>query len=134
MIKNIILALLIAIIYNFFVYKLVNVMVSESESAQDVALIIIFIIGIITLVLAQTLFQNHPTFKNRPIKYGLTLGSLILIGYTLFVNWNTMTDQTRLIIIGIVFTIIIWICYYYFKDSDKINKIKNIYKHKNVYN
>lgn len=135
--KDIILSIPIGIIYNFLINKLVNVMFDQMTYTEryQKSLIFMFVIGLIGLVLAFTLFKNHPIFKNRPLRFGLILGSILLIFYSIISNWNRMDDITKIVVFGIVFGLLILYSYYNGEDNNKKKlKKKKIDSNKNIIN
>lgn len=138
---DVILSIPFGIIYYFFIDKLMNVVLCDLPYAEryQKSLIFIFVIGLIGLILAFTLFKNNPFFKNRALRFGLILGSALLIFYSIISNWNKMDDTTKIIIFSIMLGLLV--CYYYYntEEEEGFKKIKkkeeknnNIYKHKNI--
>jgi hypothetical protein len=91
----------IAIIYNLFTSKMAEIFTKDYQMKEKVqkTLIIQIISGITALVLAFMVFGKE-RFKNLIVKYGLLLGGGILLGYSLFCNWDIIEDNTKLIAIG----------------------------------
>lgn len=131
-ITDLILSIPFGIIYYFFIDKLINVSLDEIgyDNKYQQSLIIIFIIGLIGLILAFTLFKNNPYFKNRTLQFGLILGNVLLLFYSIISNWNDIDDFTKVIIFSIMLGILIWY-YYYTRKSDKLLVNKNYKKIKN---
>ncbi len=115
LIKNIALAAPLGIIYNLFMHKLVSIMLSEASGTNDdkhqKKIIILFIIGLVGLLIAFTIFTNSEQYKNQTMKYGLIFGNGLLLIYSMITNWDKMYDDTKLILMGIVFGGMVWYCY-----------------------
>ncbi len=128
--KDIIIAIPIGVVYNFIVNRAINVSFGQmaySEKYQK-SLIFMFVIGLIGMILAFTLFKNHPMFKNRPLRMGLIFGSSILIFYSMITNWEKMDDITKIIMFGIILISLVWYSYYSEdekKDKQKVKKNNN---------
>lgn len=71
---------------------------------QNIIYEFLFGIGLFTLV--YMLIKNNCLYINE-IKYGLYFCSIILIFESIFINWNHLTSDTKLVITGIAVLIII---------------------------
>lgn len=113
----------LGIIYTIFFQKLGDVIfpnLSYTDKYQKY-LIFLLVAGLVGIILAQTIFTYNKTFKNQIIKHGLIIGGIILLLYPTLTYWNKMTDETKLLVIGIIFGCLLWYCYYNNK-SDKSKK------------
>lgn len=123
-IKDIAIAVPLGVIYNVFIHKLTSVILSgmEYEEKYQRSLILIFCAGIVGIIIAQIIFAKKSYYKNRPMRYGMIFGSVLLIIYSLITNWEKMNDNTKLILMGIIMMGLIWYCYYGSKDEKKNRK------------
>lgn len=131
--NDILLGAFIGIIFSVFVHKLSDVLFSGTpfKEKQQKILVMLFIVAIVAIVIAQTLFTYSKTFKNRAVRLGLTFGSVLLLFHTLFTNWNTMSNDTKLLIFGISLGGLIWYGYKSSGESDEGNKKTSVKKLKN---
>lgn len=103
----------LGIIYSVFIQKFSDVMFANLpyNDKYQKSSIFLFLAGIIGIVLAQTIFTYNRTFKNEIIKEGLVIGGIILILYPTLTYWDKMTNETKLIVIGIAFGALLWYSY-----------------------
>jgi hypothetical protein len=98
---GILLSIPIAIIYNLLVSK-VSAMITKDDVMKEKIqknIIIDIVFGIVALVLAYYVFGKS-RLKNGIVKYGLALGGIILLIYSMICNWDSIEDQTKLFVIG----------------------------------
>lgn len=98
---GILLSIPIAIIYNLLVSK-VSAMITKDDVMKEKIqknIIIDIVFGIVALVLAYYVFGKSK-LKNSIVKYGLALGGIILLIYSMICNWDSVEDQTKLFVIG----------------------------------
>lgn len=123
-IKDAIFALFFGVIYYFLVDKLVYTAVEnlfEFNKYQKI-LIIIFVIGLVGLLISLTILQGNRYFGNRPVRYGLMLGSGMLIFYSIISNWTKIDDYTKIIVFAILLASIVWFSYNSSFDTEKTSK------------
>lgn len=113
--------IIIAGIYNVFSYKLIEIIFKDVPYKEKIqgTLTSMFFAGIIAVVIAELAIKTGKKFSNEPLYKGLILGGCLLMSYTLFVNWNIMTDETKLLLIGFIFGVAIWYGYYYNHEESK---------------
>jgi hypothetical protein len=121
---------LIGLIYYLIICQISNnlfLLNKTPKSVQDSVLFLYFG-GLIGLFFGYNLFSNKSTLQNSALKIGLYFGSSILILNAMIVNWDVMDHQTRLVLLGINFGLLIY--YSYFKIQ-KSKILKNKKKSKN---
>jgi uncharacterized membrane protein YeaQ/YmgE (transglycosylase-associated protein family) len=89
-----------------FTYKLADTLTNNDKRGFT----IIMICGILGITLAYTVFNNG-SYKNHSLKYGLLIGSLILLVYNIIVGWNEIDNDMKLLIISTLLGIIIYFSY-----------------------
>jgi len=126
MIKDLLIAIPIGITYNVFVHYLSNVVFSDLEYAEryQKTLIMMFIIGISTIIISFTILKSNKRYRNRAIRYGLIFGSLLLIFYSMITNWANVLDETKLFIFGTLLLVMISYGYYLGEEKDDKNMEK----------
>jgi hypothetical protein len=105
----------IALVYPFFVAILYDKFSSTSTN-KFTHMMIISIVGIIlAMYLSQKLSENW-----IPSVVGLFKGSILLALYYLYVNWDVISINTKLLIIGITLALMIYLSFH-------TNYIVNLY-------
>jgi hypothetical protein len=124
--KDILISIPFGIILNIFVHQMANTMNNDLQYNDKFqrSLIIIFVSGIISLLIGNTIFKTNKSIKNSVMQYGLTIGGLLMIVYTTISNWDNMDDTTKLIIFGLLLGGIIFYIYKWYNKSDKKEKKK----------
>src|SRR3989338_3370049 len=112
-ILGIIVSVIIGILYNIFVQKIGETFSDNERYSEKTKriLVICFIGAIIGFLLAKTLFTSNKKFKNKIMRYGLYIGSALLLFQTLFCNWHMMDNDVKMFVLLIVMGIFIWIAY-----------------------
>jgi len=117
---NITVSTSIAILYNLFVHHMASIMFKDAsyEDKINKSIIFILIAGVIAVIMSNLLFE--PTKKTKSgrsstsvISSGLWLGGILLIITSIFVNWQTLSDDIKLLMIGVTLLALI----YYSKRS-----------------
>jgi hypothetical protein len=81
--------------------------------------IIKFLSALCLLCLAFTSFSYRGKLENRTVKWGLILSGAALSINTMIINWNILSDNTKIILIGLCLSVIVWYAYQLeSKDSD----------------
>lgn len=127
MFKDIIFGLLLSFVYVVLVNKSISLFLSDltySEKFQQ-SMLIIFMIAILSLALAYTVFSSHELYKNNIIKIGLTVGGIWIMFHSLFINWNNINEEIKLLVIGVIFGLIIWFSYSH-HNQQKLEKEKKL--------
>lgn len=111
--SDIILALPIGIIYNFFITKMSDLMTKDED--YEIKIHKYFIIclsgAIFGIISAIFIFSEQNILENRCVKYGMTIGSVLLLINTLIFNWDLLSEDTKLLTIGILLICIIIVSY-----------------------
>lgn len=133
---DLLLAFPIGLTYSIFFHKLGEIMNSDYEYHEKIQrnLILSFIGGIVGLILIILVFGEKKTLHNRAVKYGIFVGSLLLLIHTLIYNWHILENDVKLFTIITSMMTLIWYSYYYTNSHDiqKHKKIKKIKKVKKV--
>lgn len=119
--NDIIFAIPIATIFNVFVYKISDIMYKDYQCKEryQKSATTLFVAGIIGIIIAQTVFNKKNKLNNRAVRFGLLGGSCLIIFYSVIKNWDLLDDVTKLIIFGILFSIIIAWSYFVLKGRKK---------------
>lgn len=118
MIEYIIFALPFSVIFALIFIKLSHQLYKEDNARDRLrnSLYFTFFAGLVGIAFAQTIFKNNPKLKNDLISSGLTLGGLYLIYHTVIANWSKLENDSKILILGIMFGVIVWAIY--FKSDD----------------
>jgi hypothetical protein len=81
--------------------------------------IVKFLSALCLICLALTSFSYQGRFANRTVKWGLVLSSAALSINTMVVNWNILSDSTKIILIGLCLSVIVWYAYYLESKDEK---------------
>ena len=81
--------------------------------------IIKFLSAICLLCLAFTSFSYQGKLENRTVKWGLILSSIALSANTMIVNWDILSNNTKIILIGACLSVVVWYAYHLESTSDK---------------
>jgi hypothetical protein len=116
---NAIMTVPIGILYNIFVTKLSEIMTTSLvyEDRIQKHLIFCFIGGLVGYVLAMTIFEKDGILENTSAKYGIAIGSSILILNSLISNWMILQNDTKLFIIGMLFVFSLVISYKFSNET-----------------
>jgi hypothetical protein len=120
----------LGILYDIFCQKLSDIVFASygPEEKYQNSLTLMFLLGILGIIIAQTLITKNG-YKYRVTRQGLVIGGIILIIYSSLINWDKMTDYTKLFVIGIAIGALLIYSFWYFdveetepKKSKKITK------------
>jgi Ca2+/Na+ antiporter len=127
---DILLSLPIGLAYSIFFHKLGEILNADYEYNKKLQrnLILAFIGGIFGLIVVILAFGKDKIFYNRAVKYGLVVGSMMLLVHTLIYNWNVLENDVKLFSIISSLIVLIWYAYYYTSKSKKSKKNKKKYK------
>ena len=138
---DVVLAVPIGILYNTLIHTICDTFNSDLSYNEKMQknLIIIFVGSIIGGLIA---YYNE---KNRALKYGLYLGSILLFSHAVLYNWAHMHNDTKIIVMAMCFILLIWFTYnnskkkytsskdYNDLDDDKIYYLPATYTQKEHY-
>lgn len=122
-ITDAILALPIGVIYNMIIHEFADIF-NEKLNYKDKLqrnLLLIFGGGLIGFLIAYFFTTNNA------LKYGMYLGSLLLVAHTVLYNWVTMHNDTRIIVMILSLSLLIWFAYNQTgtTESEKDKGVKN---------
>jgi len=103
----------IAILYNLFIHLLTsklykNALYDEKHSNSVVFLVISGIVGI---VISKIFMQHYKKYKNNIVSKGLYAGGIFLIITAIISNWDSVGDNFKIVLSGLILVIMIWIPY-----------------------
>ena len=112
-VTNFIFSVPIGIIYSIFANKLADVLFANAPTNEKYqkSIVLLLFAAVIGIVLAETIFTYNKTLQNTIVKQGLIIGAIILLIYPTLAYWNKMTNETKLIDIGIILGVLLWYCY-----------------------
>lgn len=108
--SEILYSILLGILYAFFINKMAKVVLSSQnhESLFQNTILIMVLSAVLAFIMAHTIFTKNKKFNNKVIKNGLIIGSILLVAYPPLMCWNQILDETKLLIIGVCISVIIW--------------------------
>ncbi len=112
LVRDILIAVPIGILYILFINKLNEIVTNDLEYAEKIkkSIMINFVASIVGFILAYKVFGNEKLY-NRIIKYALIFGSTLIFINALLYNWPELETDTKAIIFGITLVISILITY-----------------------
>ena len=137
---NITVSTSIAILYNLFVHHMASIMFKDNtyEDKINKSVIFILIAGVMGVVMAKLLFEESvdktkTKVKQSVIGSGLWLGGILLIITSIFVNWQTLSDDIKLLMIGVTLVALIYYSkktleYEGYDDFEDIKSIEDLDK------
>jgi len=124
---DIIYFVVLGFMYILLVNKLVEVVYKNSPAKIRIQneLATYFIIGVISIIMAETVFSKYTRFNNQIVRKALIFGGSLMILYSTLINWDKLSEEIKLLIFVVVFISIIWYAYkYQQKGQQKIKKTK----------
>lgn len=117
---------IIGLIYCLFVYKFVEVIFKNQpyRDRTQKALVAYFTIGLIGIIIALALQYKFTNYNNPIIRKALIFASVLMILYATVLNWDKMSEEAKLIIIGIILVAIIWYVYKYKRNNEAFENTK----------
>ena len=111
-IKNLFYVLLVAITYTLVVKQTIKTINKDEYDYKEVATLITYeyICGVIGILIGKYVFGSK-IMKNKIMKNGLIFGGIILIFFSLVLNWNIISDKTKLVSIVLLMIFIIYRTY-----------------------
>jgi hypothetical protein len=126
LVKDVLFSLPIAIFLAFFIIKFAEMTTTDLILEEKIkkSLLISIIASIIGLALAIFIFSRG-SLKNRAVKYGLILASSILLINSILFNWELLSHEIKLAIIGFILLLTVGITYKYKFTNDDDNQDDN---------
>lgn len=112
-IKNIIIGVPIGVIY-FILSSMIGEVIYKDIKIDDRQIyisIIMFISALIGLFISYYVLNKNKKYHNDSLKYGLIMGSIVLLFYTLVRNWDITSNEYKLGVFSIIFLIMLWITF-----------------------
>lgn len=104
---DVIFAIPIGILYNMLIHKICDTFNNELSYNEKMQKNLIIIFGGSLLAFFIAYFNK----KNKPLKYGLYLGALLLFAHSVIYNWYIMYNDTKIIVMSMCFLLLIWYTY-----------------------
>lgn len=112
----------IAICYNLFIHHIVNIMYKDLpfDEKFDKSISFIFVAGILAIVLSKLIQKD--SFTESVLCMGFFIGGVLLVLTSLWVNWDNLSDEMRMVLSISVFGAILWYAYKYDKTRSQNTK------------
>ena len=109
---DILIAIPITALIILFIKKLTDIATGEipAEEKKKKNIIISFIAGLVCILIGWKVFYESK-LKNRPVMISLFVARTFLIVNSLFINWDGLTNDTKLFMIGVVLVGMIIVSY-----------------------
>lgn len=119
------LAVPIGVIYNMIIHESAEIFNSKLNYKDKIQrnLLLIFGGGLIGFLIATFLTTNPA------LKYGMYLGSILLLAHSIMYNWVVMQNDTRIIVMMLSLIVLIWYAYSH-DDGNRDSAISSDYKEK----
>lgn len=110
---DIALAVPIGIIYNMIIHETGAIFNNKFNYKDKVQrnLLLIFGGGLFGLLTASFILGEKSKYKNNALRYGLYLGSFLLLSHSVMYNWKIMQNDTKIIVMILTFLALIWYTY-----------------------
>lgn len=106
-VTSVIIAVPLSLLVYYFTELMINTTIEEYdyETKTQNSFIIGFIIGLFYILLASMTFSESGKMNNRPIQYTLYITGALLLANSVLLNWSTLSDPTKLFLLGIIIAI-----------------------------
>jgi hypothetical protein len=123
MLLNFFLGGLIGLIYYLIICQISHnlYLVKPTPLSTQRSILFLYFGGLIGLFLGYNM--NNKT-SNSGLRIGLYFGSSLLVFNSMLINWEYMSNETKLLLLGINFGLIIWYSYYKVNLNKKKEKKK----------
>lgn len=107
--KDISIGITIAVILYVFILSITTIMTNNETISEKTQKVFIwnFIAGIVLIFMGNTVFNNTNGIKNNAIRYGAILGGCGLMVNSIIMNWDYLSDTTRVVLFGLLLMVII---------------------------
>ena len=113
-IVDIVLYVSIAIMYNFFVHTLASISYKdlqyEEKHQNTVVMLVLF--GGIGILISKIIDDKNKKYKNSFVSKGLYYGGILLILTSLFANWESIAEESKLFVVAGALGCLIWYGYH----------------------
>jgi uncharacterized membrane protein len=114
----------IALIYNIFVHYLASTAYknySYTDKVQNTnALLIVF--GITGIVASKLVLKKDQKYSDSVVSRGLLFGGLLILLTVAMINWGDISDETRLLLTGSGFLLVLYLTNKYMDSKDEKQK------------
>ncbi len=120
---DIIISIPIGLTYNVIIHKTGEIFNNDMNYKDKIQrnLLLSFGGGIFGIIMASTLF-GRGKYKNRAVRFGLYIGSILLLFHSIGYNWSVMENDTKFIIMIITLAGLIWYTYSHLENDKKGSK------------
>jgi hypothetical protein len=107
--KDISIGITIAVILYVFILSITTIMTNNETISEKTQKVFIwnFIAGISLIFMGNTVFNNTNGIKNNAMRYGAILGGCGLMVNSIIMNWDYLSDTTRVVLFGLLLMVII---------------------------
>ena len=93
-----------ALLYNMFFHKLVEMIYSDIEPLKRFrkSIALLFSIGILSMVIGFLVLPEHPQYDDPNMKLGILIGGILLLSSSVTNNWGNLGEMGKLISLGLL--------------------------------
>lgn len=116
--------MLIAFLYNVFVHLLTSRIYQSAPYSEKHTSSVVFLIiaGLVGIVVSKVFLEYYKEYRNNVVSTGLYTGGIFLTLTALFSNWDSVSNEYKLMLSGTALIFIIWCSYH--KNSTKKKRKK----------
>jgi hypothetical protein len=124
LLSDVIISIPIGITYTVIIHKTGEIFNNDMNYKDKIQrnLLLSFGGGMFGIIIASVLFGNNSKYKNRAVRFGLYIGSTLLLLHSIGYNWALMENDTKFIIMIITLAGLIWYTYSNVDDVDNNDK------------
>ncbi len=111
--KDGLIAIPICILYLLFVNRILDIFTENITAEERIKkhIIMSFVIGIVSIIIGIYIFGSKK-LKNNSVRFALIIGAIILIGNSMYNNWDSLDHDAKLFIIGTFFVLGVGLSYF----------------------
>jgi len=114
---NIIIISIISFLYILLITKMaeiISIQYDDNNNKISIYVMIIYFISIIGIIIGYIWFNNENSLPNWIIRCSLSIGGIIMLIYTIINYWEYLNDYSKLLLIFLSITSIIYYLYKYY--------------------
>lgn len=94
--------------------EIISIQYDDNNNKISIYVMIIYFISIIGIIIGYIWFNNENSLPNWIIRCSLSIGGIIMLIYTIINYWEYLNDYSKLLLIFLSITSIIYYLYKYY--------------------